>query len=109
MIICMKKLEYYIKFCSKFNKPNLPKLKLKVLSDRYSYFYKKIYNINENDINKASFIIYILSFSIIVLLSLVFLELNIMIIILYSAILSFIPSYRFNLVLYYEIIKMQKN
>ena len=108
MTIFMKNLENYIKFCSKFNKHNLPKLKLKVLNDRYSYFYKNIYNIDENDINRASFIVYILSFSIIVLLSLVFLELNIMIIILYSAILSFILSYRFSLVLYYEIIKMEK-
>jgi len=104
----MKNLDYYVKFCTKFNKINLPRLKLKVLNDKYSYFYKNIYNINENDINKASFIIYILSFSIIVLLSLVFLELNIMIIILYSALLSFILTYRFNLVLYYEIIKMEK-
>lgn len=108
MIIFMKNPEYYIKFCSKFNNSHLPKLKLKSLNDRYSYLYKEIFKINENNINRASFIIFIISFFTIVSISLFFFQLNILIISLYSVIISFIITYRFNLVLYYEIVKMEK-
>ncbi len=99
----MKNLENYLHFCRKFHNLNLPKLKFKILNERYSYLYRKLYDIDEDDINKASFIINLSSFSISVILSIVLLEFNLLIILLYSAILSFILSYRFNLILYHEI------
>ena len=103
----MKNFESYIRFCNKFDKHYLPKLKFRILDERYNYFYRRIYNIDEDDINRASFFICVVSFSIIVLLSLVFLKLDLSIIIIYSLILSFILSFRFNSTLFHEINKME--
>ncbi len=103
----MKNFKYYIRFCNKFNKHYLPKLKFRILDERYNYFYRRIYNIDEDDINRASFFICIVSFSIIVLLSLAFLKLDLSIIIIYSLILSFMLSFRFNLTLFHEVNKME--
>lgn len=103
----MKKLENYIHFCQKFHNYHIPKLKFKVLNERYNYLYRNLYDIDEDDINKASFVISLSSFSIAVIFSILFLDLNLLIILLYSAILSFILSYRFSLILYHEINKSE--
>ena len=103
----MKNFKSYIRFCNKFNKLYLPKLKFRILDERYNYFYRRIYHIDEDDINRASFFIFVVSFSIIVLLSLAFLKLDLSIIIIYSLILSFILTFRFNLTLFHEINKME--
>ncbi|MFX0000691.1 MAG: hypothetical protein ACFE9Q_05775 [Candidatus Hodarchaeota archaeon] len=105
----MKNLEKYIIFCRKFNHHFLPKLRFKVLNERYNHYYRKVYKIDEDSINRASFIIFIFSFGIIVLLSLILLEFNIIITILYSLILSTILSYKFNLILYNEINKIESD
>ena len=103
----MKSLEKYLSFCLKFNKKKLPQLKFKRLNERYLYLYKNIYNIQEEDVNKASFFVFLFSFSSLILLSIACIAFNILIIILYSIILSFLISYRFNLILYYDIKKKE--
>ncbi|MFX1464259.1 MAG: hypothetical protein ACFFBF_14610 [Promethearchaeota archaeon] len=103
----MKSLEKYLNFCVKFNKRKLPQLKFKRLNERYLYLYKNIYNIQEEDVNKASFFVFLFSFSSLILLSIAFIAFNILIITLYSIILSFLISYRFNLILYYDIKKKE--
>ncbi|KKM64005.1 hypothetical protein LCGC14_1505730 [marine sediment metagenome] len=103
----MKYLKNYLCFCKKLHNLNIPKLKFKALNERYNDLYKKIYNIDENDINKASFIVFLTSFIITILLSIFFIRFNILIISLFSTILSLILSYRFNLILYNAIIKKE--
>ncbi|MFX0141952.1 MAG: hypothetical protein ACFFDN_50410, partial [Candidatus Hodarchaeota archaeon] len=103
----MKNLENYLHFCRKFHNFNLPKLKFKVLNERYNYLYRKLYNIDEDDINKASFIICLFSFSISVILSIALLDFSIPLILLYSVIFSLFLSYRFNLIPYHEINKIE--
>jgi len=103
----MRTLEKYIAFCKKFHNYYLPKLKFKELNEQYSQLYRKLYDIDKDDVNRASFIVFISSFSIFVLLSIVIIKLNILIIILYSAIFSLFISYRFNLILFKDINKTE--
>ena len=103
----MRDLTNYITFCKKFHKYYLPKLKIKELNDRYSRLYRELYEIDKDDVNKASFIVFISTFTILVLFSIVVLNLSILIIFLYSAIFSFMISYRFNLILYHDINKKE--
>jgi hypothetical protein len=105
----MKSKERYIWFSKKFHEYKIPKLKFKELDTRDKYLYKNIYEIDEEDINKASFIIFFTSFLLIGITSLIFTKLNIFIIILYSMIASLLISYRFNLILYNNIKKLEKN
>ncbi len=101
----MKSLVRYIRFCNKFKNRNIPRLKFQVLNERYSYYYRNIYDINQDNIYRASFIVFLSTFSAIIFLSLVLLELNFLIIILYSFFISLILSYRFNLILFHDIKK----
>lgn len=101
----MNSFKYYINFCSLFHHYSLPKLKFKELSETYRNIYQNVYLIDENDINKASFLIFVLVFSISILISLLFISINLLIILFYSLILSLIVSYKFNLNLYKEIKK----
>lgn len=101
----MRNLEHYIQFCKRFNKYKIPKLKFKEINQKYINLYRINYGIYENDINKANFIIFSLSFFIFVLLSSIFTSFNLLIIISYSAIISLVLSYKFSLVLYNEINK----
>ncbi len=103
----MKNLGKYIAFCNKFKNYNLTKLKFKSLNERYNYFYRNFYNINQDNIYRASFIIFLSSFSLIALLSLILVELNPLVVILYSVILSLALSYKFNTILYHEINKRE--
>ena len=103
----MRDLTNYIAFCKKFHKYYFPKLKIKELNDRYSRLYRELYEIDKDDVNKASFIVFISTFTILVLFSIVVLNLSILIIFLYSAIFSFMISYRFNLILYHDINKKE--
>ena len=99
----MSYIERYLIFCRKFHRIKIPKLKFKVLSDRYHDLYKKNYNVYENDINKASFLIFLASFLIFNLLLMYLTTIIIPIISLISVFLSIILSYKFNLILYNEI------
>ena len=101
----MKYIEKYISFCKKFHRFNLPKLKFKVLSDRFNDLYKKNYGIDENDINKASFTVSLVSFIIIILILINLTGYNILILSLISILISLIFAHRFNLILYNRISK----
>jgi len=101
----MKNIENYIKFCNKFKRYKTPKLKFKELDERYQYLYRKLYNISEVDINKASFFIFMSCFFVSFSFSLLFTTFNVLIIILYSIIISLVFSYRFNSVIYKDIFK----
>ncbi len=102
----MTYLENYLCFCNKLHNLNIPKLKFKTLNSRYNDLYKKLYNVDEIDINKASFIVFLASFIVTIVLLICFTAFNILIISLFSTLLSLILSYKFNLVLYNEINKI---
>ena len=99
----MISLENYINFCKKFNKCKLPKLRFKELDERYYKIYKKFYNIEADDINKASFIVFLSSLITVLILSILFTSINLIILFLFSVIISIIVSYKFNLILYQEV------
>lgn len=103
----MRNLKNYIVFCKKFHNYYFPKLRFKELDERYSQLYRKLYKIDKDDVNKASFIVCVSSFIISVLFSIATIKLNIIIILLYSTILSLMLSYRFDLILYHDINKRE--
>ena len=101
----MTNLKKYLRFCNIFHDYKLPKIKFKELNDWYRYLYRNKYNIDEDDINKASFVIFSLFFFILIIFSLFFTPFSILIIIFYSLVLSLLASYRFNSHLYKKIEK----
>ena len=103
----MRNLKNYINFCKKFHKSYLPRLKFKELNERYSQLYRKLYQIDKDDVNRASFMVCIFSFSISLLISILIIKLNILIIILYSVIFGLLLSYRFNFIIYHDINKKE--
>lgn len=103
--ILMNYLEAYLTFCRKFRNYKLPKFKFKELNDWYRYLFKKEYDIDEDDINKASFVVSLFTFLISIFFSFFFTSFTILIIIFYSMIISLLVSYVFNTVLYRKINK----
>ena len=103
----MINLEKYLTFCRKFHGLKIPKLKFKVLSDRHNDLYRRNYNIYGNDINKASFVVFLVFFLIFYMLLVYFKTISIPIISLISVFLSLILTYKFNLILYNEISKKE--
>ncbi|MFX1575358.1 MAG: hypothetical protein ACFFB0_21695, partial [Promethearchaeota archaeon] len=99
----MINIENYIHICRKFNKYKLPKLRFKELDERYYEIYKNNYNIEVDDINKASFIIFLTSLFIVLILTKLFTSINVLILFLFSVITALIIAYKFNLILYYEV------
>ena len=99
----MSASEKYIHFCNAFNNKKLPQIRFKNLNQRYKHIYKNEYKIDEKAINKASFMLFIVSFSILtIILSLLF-EVNIFYLCLSSLLFSTIITYKFNLYIYNEI------
>ncbi|MFX1389631.1 MAG: hypothetical protein ACFE9Z_06150 [Promethearchaeota archaeon] len=103
----MREFNNFISFCKKFQNHSFPKLKFKAIDEHYRRLYRTLFDLEEENINKASFLVAMLSFFIIVTFSLILLNLNILIIILYSLIFALIISYRFNLSIYHEIKKIE--
>ena len=103
----MNYLEKYLSFCRMFHKYNIPKLKIKVLDNRYKDLYRKSYNIEQNDINKASFFIFLFSNIILILLSICLTKFSVLSISLFSILISFILAYKFNSLLTNEINKKE--
>jgi len=95
----------YLKFCRKFHNYKFPGIKFKELDMRIKKLYKNFYQIEEEDINKATLIILIISIISFTGISLVFTFFNIFMILLFTFILSLCISYFFNLRLYKEIKK----
>lgn len=95
----------YLKFCRKFHNYKIPCVKFKELDMRIKKIYKSFYQIEENDINKATFVILIISIISFTCVSLVFTYFNSFMILLFTFILSLSISYFFNLRLFKEIKK----
>ena len=103
----MKNIEKYVEFCLKFHKYKIPKFRFKEIDERYQDLYRTLYNINDSDVNKASFVIFISSFFISITISILFTSIDYLIIILYSITLSMIFAYKFNSILYNDISKKE--
>ncbi|MFW9772091.1 MAG: hypothetical protein ACFFEO_07995 [Candidatus Thorarchaeota archaeon] len=96
----------YIAFCRKFHNRKLPKMKFRKVNEHYKQIFRNEYDINREDIDKATFIIFIFSFTILFFISLIFLtNLSVVIILSYSFIISIIFAYLFNLRIYKIIYK----
>jgi len=95
----------YLKFCRKFHDYKIPGLKFKELDMRIKKIYKDFYQIEENDINKATFVILIISIISFTFISLIFTSFNIYMILLFTFIFSLSISYFFNLRIFKEIRK----
>lgn len=96
----MLDIQSYIKFCRRFHNYKIPKVKFKEINERYKLIYRRDFKIEEEDINKATFIVFLISFSIIFLNTIILLKLNFMISISVSFFLALIFSYIFSLKLY---------
>ena len=96
-----------IKLTQKIHPYNIPRLRFRKLDTRYKLMYEKEYNLNENDINKASFIVFLISFITIFITSNFLLIFNLVQIFSYSLIFSLFFSYSFNNKFYKEILKKE--
>lgn len=95
------KIGKYIAFCHKFHNIRLPKMKFKNIHEHYKQIFRKYYKINQEDIDKATTIVFIFSFVILFFTSLMILpNFSLIIIISYSFIISTILAYVFNIRLY---------
>ncbi len=86
---------------------NIPGFRFRKLDTRYKLMYEKEYNLNENDINKASFIVFLISFISIFTTSIFLSIFNLVQIFSYSLIFSLFFSYSFNNKFYKEILKKE--
>jgi len=101
----MVDLQKYLRICRKFHRYSLPKIRFKELTERYKYLYRTLYLIDEDDINKASFVIFLISLILLNLFSLILTDFNILIIFFYSFVVALIVSYWFNVILFREVNK----
>jgi len=96
-----------IKFCQKIHSYNIPRFRFRKLDTRYKLMYEKEYNLSENDINKASFFIFLISF-ITLFVTINFLSIfNLVQIFSYSLIFALFFSYSFNKKFYKDILKKE--
>jgi len=95
----------YITFCRSFHNLKIPKIKFREFREHYKVILRKYYKIEQDDINKATFIIFIFIFMILFLPSVAFFNLHIITILSYSFIISIILAYIFNIRLYKAIYK----
>ena len=96
-----------IRFYQKIHSYKIPKLKFKELDNRYKIIYKKEFNVYENDVNKANFIIFLISFNIFLIPLLFLTKFSFILIISFSLLLALIISYFFSKRLNNEIIKKE--
>jgi len=96
-----------IRFYQIIHSYKIPKLKFQELNKRYKIIYKREFNVYENDVNKANFIIFIISFNVL-LISLIFLtKLSFLLILSFSFLLALMVSFLFSKRLNNEIIKKE--
>jgi hypothetical protein len=96
-----------IRFYQKIHSYKIPKLKFKELDNRYKIIYKKEFNVYENDVNKANFIIFLISFNIFLIPLLFLTKFSFILILSFSLLLALIISYFFSKRLNNEIIKKE--
>ena len=96
-----------IRFYQKIHSYKIPKLKFKELDNRYKIIYKKEFNVYENDVNKANFIIFLIFFSIFLIPLMFLTKFSFILIVSFSLLLALIISYFFSRRLNNEIIKKE--
>ncbi|MFX1494702.1 MAG: hypothetical protein ACFFBZ_10510, partial [Promethearchaeota archaeon] len=101
----MKSNGSYITFCRSFHNFKVPKIKFREYRDHYKVIFRRYYKIEQDDIDKATFIIFLISFIILFLPSLTYFKLHIIIILSYSFIISIFLAYIFNIRLYKVVYK----
>ncbi len=104
----MKPLVNYINLCHKLRNIKLPKMRFKILNERYKHIYKIEYDLDEDDINKCNFFIFILSFSFMAPILYLLANINLWIIIFISIISSLSFSHKFNSLIYNRIQNEEK-
>ncbi len=93
--------------CQKIHPYHIPRFRFRKLDTRYKLMYEKEYNVHENDINKASFIIFLISFITLFTTSSFLSIFNLLQISSFSLIFSLFFSYSFNKKFYKEIVKKE--
>jgi len=96
-----------IRFYQIIHSYKIPKLKFKELNNRYKIIYKREFNVYENDVNKANFIIFLISFNIFLISLIILTKFSFLLIISFSFLLALIISYLFSKRLNNEIIKKE--
>jgi len=104
----MSHLKKYIYICNRFHNYNIPKISYKELNQKYKDLYQDYYGIEEEDVNKTTFVLFIVVFIVTTIVSLVLIPLNFFIIIICSLFLSTIITYKFNLIIFNEINQKEK-
>lgn len=102
----MKFLTIYLWICNKVHNLPIPRIKFRNLNTHYKTIYIKDYYVNEDDINKATFLVFI-SFLIIFILITILINLNFALISLISFLFAFSISYFFNNYLFKKILKTE--
>lgn len=102
----------YIHFCNYFHKYNLPFLRREI-SDQYRQIYKDVYNLHEEDVAKATFIVFLITFISFFLILFFIIAIDILYFKLFwagifSIIIASITTYNFNSVLFRRIKKDEK-
>ena len=98
-------LNRYLQFCRKFRETPLPKIKFKNINVRCQHVIERVYNVREEELNKATFIVFIISFTLSFLILFLVIRTGFVLYPLISLILAFIISYFFNI----RLIKVIKN
>jgi hypothetical protein len=89
--------------CQKIRPYNIPRIRFRKLDTRYKLIYEKEYHLHENDINKASFMIFLISFIVLFSTSNFFSMFNLVQKLSFSLLFSLFFSYSFNKKFYKEI------
>ncbi|NVM43608.1 MAG: hypothetical protein HWN79_01720 [Candidatus Lokiarchaeota archaeon] len=96
-----------IRFYQILHTYKIPKLKFKDLDNRYKIIYKKEFNVEENDVNKANFIIFLILFIFFLISSIILTKFSLLLIISLSFLLALLISYYFSQILNKEIFKKE--
>ncbi|MFX1365833.1 MAG: hypothetical protein ACFFCE_00270 [Promethearchaeota archaeon] len=107
------KLKKYIRFCNYFQKHNFPLLRFKQIPEEYKKQYKIKYNLDEVDVCKATFFIFIniislLFFLFIFIINFGLIFFNILYSLMFALIFAVLVAYNFNLTIYKRIKKDEK-
>lgn len=96
-----------IRFYQKIHNYKIPKLKFKEIDNRYKIIYRKEFNVDVNDVNKANFIIFLIFFNIFLIPSIFLTQFSPLLILAFSFLLALIISYFFSRNLDKEILKKE--
>lgn len=96
-----------IRFYQKIHNYKIPKLKFKEIDNRYKIIYRKEFNVDVNDVNKANLIIFLIFFNIFLISSIFLTQFSPLLILAFSFLLALIISYFFSRNLDKEILKKE--